>query len=84
LQQINAQYWVATFMDENESFANWRRSGYPSLTPINYPGNITSGAIPRRFTYPQSEVSDNTDNYNAAVGRMNGGDQMSSRVWWDK
>jgi hypothetical protein len=84
LQQINTQYWVASFMDENESFANWRRSGYPALVPVDYPGNITNGAIPRRFTYPQSEVSDNTDNYEAAVAAMTGGDQMSSRVWWDK
>jgi hypothetical protein len=84
LQQINVQYWVATFMDENESFANWRRSGYPVLVPVDYPGNITNGAIPRRFTYPQSESSDNTDNYAAAVAGLAGGDNMSSRVWWDK
>jgi hypothetical protein len=57
LQQINEQYWVAGFMDENECFANWRRSGYPVLTPVNYPGNVTGGTIPRRFTYPQTEAS---------------------------
>lgn len=84
LQQINTQYWIATFMDENESFANWRRSGYPALTPVDYPGNITNGAIPRRFTYPQSEASANTANYNAAVAGLQNGDKMSSRVWWDK
>ncbi len=84
LQQINEQYWVAGFMDENECFANWRRSGYPSLTPVNYPGNITGGTIPRRYTYPQAEASINTANYNAAVSRMTGGDKMTSRVWWDK
>jgi Starch-binding associating with outer membrane len=84
LQQINEQYWVAGFMDENECFANWRRSGYPFLTPVNYPGNITGGTIPRRFTYPQSEASTNTANYTAAVSRLSGGDKMTSRVWWDK
>ena len=83
LQQINTQYWVAGFMDENECFANWRRSGYPVLTPVNYPGNVTGVTIPRRFTYPQSEVSANTANYNAAVSRLSGGDKMTSRVWWD-
>jgi Starch-binding associating with outer membrane len=84
LQQINDQYWVAGFMDENECFANWRRSGYPLLTPVDYPGNITGGTIPRRFTYPQSEASTNNANYTAAVARLNGGDKMTSRVWWDK
>ncbi len=83
LDQINTQYWIAGFMDENECFANWRRSGYPSLIPVSYPGNVTGGAIPRRFTYPQTEASTNSANYNAAVSRLTGGDKMSSRVWWD-
>jgi hypothetical protein len=84
LQQVNEQYWVAGFMDENECFANWRRSGYPLLTPVNYPGNVTGGIIPRRFTYPQSEASTNSAHYNSAVSRMANGDRMTSRVWWDK
>jgi hypothetical protein len=84
LQQINEQYWVAGFMDENECFANWRRSGYPVLTPVNYPGNVTGGTIPRRFTYPQTEASTNTVNYKAAVLRLANGDKMTSRVWWDQ
>ena len=83
LAQINTQYWVASFMDENESFANWRRSGYPALTPVNYPGNVTNGTIPRRFTYPQGEASTNSANYSAAVSNLNNGDKMTSRVWWD-
>jgi len=83
MNQINTQYWVASFMDENESFANWRRSGYPVLTPVNYPGNVTNGTIPRRFTYPQGEASTNPANYSAAVSDLNNGDKMTSRVWWD-
>jgi hypothetical protein len=84
LLQINSQYWVASFMDENESFANWRRSGFPMLTPVVYPGNVTNGTIPRRFTYPQGEASTNSTNYSAAVSGMTDGDRMTSRVWWDK
>ncbi len=84
LNQINTQYWVATFMDEYEAWANWRRSGYPALVPIaNYPGNATGGTIPRRFTYSTTEVSANSDNYKAAVSRLSGGDKMTSRIWWD-
>jgi hypothetical protein len=71
-------------MDENECFANWRRSGYPALTPVDYPGNVTGGTIPRRFTYPQSEASANAANYSDAVSRLSGGDKMTSRIWWDK
>lgn len=84
LQQINTQYWIATFMDEYEAWANWRRSGFPALTPVNYFGNVTGGTIPRRFTYPLNEAAVNADNYTAAVGALQGGDKMTSRVWWDK
>jgi hypothetical protein len=83
LNQINTQYWVATFLDEYEAFANWRRSGFPALVPVVYSGNVTSGTIPRRFTYPTSEASANSENYKAAVSGLTNGDKMTSRVWWD-
>ena len=83
LQMINDQYWVASFMDETESWANWRRSGYPALTPVNYFGNATNGTIPRRYTYSTAEAATNSTNYAAAVGGLSNGDKMTSRVWWD-
>jgi len=84
LQQINTQYWITTFMDSYEAWANWRRSGFPALTPVNYFGNVTAGTIPRRFTYPLNEAAVNPDNYSAAVAGLGSGDKMTSRVWWDK
>ena len=85
LEQINTQYYINTFCDAYETFANWRRSGYPVLTPVNkdYPNNATNGTIPRRFTYPTTESTVNTTNYQEAVARLNNGDSMTSRVWWD-
>ncbi|HEY4112345.1 SusD/RagB family nutrient-binding outer membrane lipoprotein, partial [Puia sp.] len=84
LKIINSQYWVASFMDETESWANWRRSGFPVLTPVNYPGNATNGSIPRRYVYSTVEAAANATNYNAAVSGLTDGDRMTSRVWWDK
>jgi len=84
LSQINMQYWLCTLMDEYETWANWRRSGdLPALTPTDYPGNVTNGTIPRRLVYPPSQKVTNLANYNAAVANLNGGDKMTSRVWWD-
>jgi hypothetical protein len=83
LQMINDQYWVASFMDETEAWANWRRSNYPSLTPTNYVGNATGGTIPRRYTYSTVEAATNATNYSAAVSGLSNGDKMTSRVWWD-
>ncbi len=83
LQQIGEQVWIATILNFYETFANWRRTGYPVLTPVDYPGNVTNGTIPRRLEYPTSEASVNAVNYAEAADRM-GGDLFTSRVWWDK
>jgi hypothetical protein len=87
LQQINIQYWIASFLNGPEAFANFRRSGFPALIPNPYgqPSNpdVPNGTFIRRLTYPTSELSVNTDNVNEAIGRQ-GADKLSTRVWWDK
>jgi hypothetical protein len=85
LQQINMEYWVATSttFDFNEAYANWRRSGFPVLIPVTYPGQYISGQIPRRMPYPTSLLQTNGANYQAAASSM-GGDTFATRVWWDK
>ncbi|WP_298793511.1 SusD/RagB family nutrient-binding outer membrane lipoprotein [uncultured Allomuricauda sp.] len=82
LEQINNQYWAATFLNEYESFSNWRRTGFPVLTPVNYPGNVTNGTIPRRMSYSESEQVNNPANYAEAIARQ-GADELTTRVWWD-
>ena len=86
LKQINTQFWITTGTLFNwiETWNNWRRSGYPVLTPVNYPSNFSNGTIPRRFIYPQSETSTNGANYKAAASALGGGDQYTSRMYWDK
>ncbi len=83
LEQINTQYWVATFLNGYETYANVRRSGYPKLIPVNYYlGNETGGKFPGRLRYPQSEMVYNKENYEAAVARQ-GTDNFVTKVWWD-
>ena len=86
LAQINTEYWVyeGTIFDFDEAWSNWRRSGYPVLTPVNYPGNFTNGTIPRRQAYPTGEASSNPTNYKSAAAALTGGDVYTGRVWWDK
>lgn len=81
-EQINNEYWVASFLNGPEAFANFRRSGFPDLAPNPFPGKDISGDFIRRLTYPNSEISVNTDNVNAAISRM-GADGLDTRVWWD-
>ncbi|WP_345329665.1 SusD/RagB family nutrient-binding outer membrane lipoprotein [Mucilaginibacter defluvii] len=85
LEQINTQYWVSSFLNGNEAWANFRRSGYPQLTPNPYPTADASvkGAFIRRLTYPLREQTVNAANYQAAVAH-NGPDNLATRVFWDK
>lgn len=82
MQQINEQIWAATFLNEYESFANWRRTGFPQLTPIDFPSNVTNGTIPRRLRYREAEAVANPENYEAAIARQ-GPDEFTTRMWWD-
>jgi hypothetical protein len=87
LQQINTQYWIASFLNGPEAFANFRRSGFPVLTPNPYgqPTNpdVPNGTFIRRLTYPTSELSVNTTNVKAAIAAQ-GPDKLSTKIWWDK
>ena len=85
LQQINTQYWIASFQNGSEAWANFRRSGFPVLAPNPYPSvdPAVAGAFVHRLVYPVREQSVNTANYNVAVARE-GADNMATRVFWDK
>ena len=87
LEQINTQYWIASFLNGPEAFANFRRTGYPALAPNSYgqPNNpdVPNGTFIRRIGYPTSELSVNSSNVNAAIGVM-GPDKLSTSLWWDK
>lgn len=80
LEQINTEYWIACFLNGPEAFANFRRSGYPDLDPNPFPGREVD--FIRRLTYPNSEISVNSENVAAAIARM-GPDKLDTRVWWD-
>ncbi|WP_153797380.1 SusD/RagB family nutrient-binding outer membrane lipoprotein [Foetidibacter luteolus] len=86
IEMISTQYWATTGLVWNfaESWSNWRRTDYPKLTPVNYTGNFSGGAIPRRQPYPSGESSNNRENYQTAVSGLSGGDNWTSRIWWDK
>lgn len=87
LEQVNTQYWIASFLNGPEAFANFRRSGYPALAanPYGQPNNpdVPTGTFIRRIGYPTSELSINKENVDAAIAVM-GPDELSTRLWWDE
>lgn len=83
LEMINTQFWAATFFNEYEAWSNYRRTGFPVLTPTNYTGSQSPNAVPRRMAYSTVDKQVNAENYNTAVSGLTGGDKITSRMWWD-
>jgi hypothetical protein len=79
LEMIGKQLWASHFMNWYEAWSDWRRSDYPHLTPVNYPGNDTNGQIPTKLRYPVSEVSGNPNYLTDATQP----DEINGVVWWD-
>jgi len=83
MEKIATQKWIHLFGRDMEAFAEWRRTGYPRLTPGPNPGS-TNGQIPRRAIYSSEEAELNASNLKEAAARMTNGDSFLSKVWWDK
>src|SRR5690606_26720440 len=80
LEMIGNQMWLSKFFNWWDAWADWRRTGFPVLTPTDYPGNVTGGTIPRKLRLPSHEVAVNADNIAAGATTP---DNPTGRVWWD-
>jgi hypothetical protein len=86
LKQIITQKWIANWTVAWESWADWKRTGFPVLT-VGPKG--TREAMPLRHEYGGTEISRNKDNYQAAVNRLvetpftatDGKDSAWSKYW---
>lgn len=80
MEQIYTQFWVASYLIPTESWANFRRTGYPDLVPNPLRGDLSGSDedFMRRFAYPSPEVSINSNAQNGVSP-----DEIYTRVWWD-
>lgn len=85
LERIITQKWLANFPLGQESWSEYRRTGYPKFMPVvvnNSGGIVNSNRGARRLAYPQEERTNNYENYNAALSLLGGTDNMATDVWW--
>lgn len=82
LRLINTQYWIANIANGTEAWANFRRTGFPALSPNLFNNNLGGGFI-RRLSYPDYESSNNRTNYFNAVQAIGGADNLTTKVFWD-
>ncbi len=79
-EQIITQKWVASIGNAYESWAEWRRTGFPALRPVA--ASLNAGLYPVRMPYPSDEQALNFTNYQTAAAATDN-NSVNVRVWWD-
>jgi len=81
IKDIATQRWIALYPGGSlEAWSSWRRTGYPELTPAR--DAVNDGSIPLRYLYPSGEANVNSENLEAAISRLPGGDIGTTPFWW--
>jgi hypothetical protein len=74
LEDLITQKYLALYVwGSAESYNDFRRTGYPQLTPAM---NALFNQIPTRIPYPDTEINNNSENVPSGVS-------PTSSVWWD-
>lgn len=81
LSQIMTEKWVHLYLNGYEAWTDWRRTGFPVLTPA--PDAVDPRGIPVRQGYGTNEKTINAASYNEAVARQ-GADDNYTKIWWNK
>lgn len=97
-ENVISQKYVALYMQPQEAWAEYRRTGYPDGDILLLPGGTgleVDGTttyvftplpvidhMPYRVRYPEGEFSLNEANVIEASNRLPNGDTMDSKLWW--
>lgn len=82
IKLISYQRWIALYLNGYEAWNEWRRTGFPVLSPGPAP-YTTDGQIPRRQGYTTLERDLNLINYQAVLAAQ-GPDAVNTKIWIDK
>ena len=92
-EQIAMQKWLALFPNGMEAWADYRRQHktlklYPipnsDNTDIAASASLNGTTWIRRIPFLASEFNRNKDGVTAGVGKLEGPDKVTTRLWWDK
>lgn len=72
IAQVAAEEYIALYLNP-EVWTLYRRTGSPNLVPV-----AGSNGVPRRYIYPQSETTYNSNSYNGSATLF------SPKIFWDK
>lgn len=84
LKKIITEKWIAIYPNGTEAWSEFRRTGYPDLTPVIQSdlSILPQGTFIKKLRYVDNELKMNK---HATDSSLNGGkgDGQNVRVWWD-
>lgn len=81
LERIMLQKYFALYFNDYQQWFEYRRTGFPVLPTTE--SMLNDKKMPVRFRYPVVVQTSNATNYATAVATM-GGDDINTKVWWEK
>ena len=75
------QKYYALYFNDYQQWFEYRRTGFPVLPKTD--AMLNNKQVPVRFRYPVVVQTNNAANYARAVNSM-GGDDINTKVWWEK
>lgn len=81
LDKIALQKWLSLLVtNHTEAYTDYRRTGKPAFIQ-KIVESFSTYTYPQRYMYPQDELSNNKEQYDAAVSAMGGKDLPSTKMW---
>lgn len=87
LERIIVQKWLGNYPNGWETWADFRRTGFPKWFPVvenRSTDGCTNARGMRRLPFPQSEFNTNETNVRQAVTMLGGPDNSATDLWWAK
>jgi hypothetical protein len=81
LERIMLQKYYALYFNDYQQWFEYRRTGFPVLPTTD--AMLNDKKVPVRFEYPVVVQTNNQEGYAKALESM-GGDDINTKVWWEK
>lgn len=82
-ERLIVQKWIALYPNGQEGWCEIRRTGYPKVFKLMQ-STATGLQVANRIPFANTEITENPVNLEKAKALLNGPDDYTTRMWWQK